>query len=139
MSDTAICLGVQSYIRGCHAYTDNWTPVNGQTLEREPNSSHNIHAVAVYCAQQCCWPYSKQLVLKVVEFLKREAFAEIVGEREKESEPWSKVWTIEASCVYHLYEPMVYMSKEFISFMSRGSQFSVHSYNYMYSSGHTFH
>ena len=44
------CLEIQSYVRGYHAFMDDWTPVIGQTLllKQEPTNSKDKNAVAVY-------------------------------------------------------------------------------------------
>ena len=79
-------LEYQSYVRGYHAYADNWTPVIGQTLvlKREPTNSHDVHAVAVYYDNNVVGHIPYNLAPKVSALLKRDfnkGFAEITGER----------------------------------------------------------
>ena len=106
------CLEIQSFVRGYHAYIDNWTPAIGQTLlvKREPTNPKDKNAVAVY-EEDCIVghvPYN--LVLCLSRFLARDvnkAFAEVTGGKVNRGAGYG----LEIPCVYRIYGPKTYEDK----------------------------
>ena len=88
VTDSLYVLEIPSYVRGYHAYKDNWNPVVGETLvlRREPTNMVDKHTVAVVkdgiVVGHIQWA-TYNLAPCVGQFLRRDenkAFAEVTGE-----------------------------------------------------------
>ena len=91
---------------------DNWIPVVTQALrlKREPNNSHDVHAVAVYYDDQVIGHMPYNIAPTVSAFLRRDVnkgFAEVVGERVN----CGAGYGLEVPCTYRWYGPKVYIDK----------------------------
>ena len=99
-------LEFQSYVRGYHAYMENWTPIIGQALQlkREPTNGHDVHAVAVYFEDQIVGHIPYNLAPKVSALLRRDVnkgFVEVTGDRVNRGAGYG----LEIPCSYRLYGP----------------------------------
>ena len=105
-------LTIESFIRGYHAYTDVWTPVEVEMLRLipEPSNSVDRNAVAVMKEDQVVGhiPYNVAPIVSL--FLKRDvnkAFARVTREKINRGAGYG----LEIPCVYQFYGPNAYIDK----------------------------
>ena len=112
VTDSLHVLEIPSYVRGYHAYKDNWNPVVGKTLvlRREPTNMVDKHAVAVVKDSVVVGHIPYNLAPRVGQFLRRDenkAFAEVTGEVVNRGAGYGQ----EVPCIYRLYGPKIYVDK----------------------------
>ena len=99
-------LEILLYVRGYHAYKDNWNPVIGKTLgvRREPTNMIDKHAVAVVKDSVIVGhiPYD----LAPVSATKCEQILRGSYRRRVKQGCWQEV-----PCIYRLYGPKIYVDK----------------------------
>ena len=105
-------LEIQSYIGGYHAYRDSWTPVLGETLsvERETTNPKDKNAVAVHIEETIVGHVPYNIAPYMSRFLKRDvniAYAKVT---------WGKInrgagYGLEIPCIYLLYGSREYIDK----------------------------
>ena len=112
VTDSLHVLETPSYVRGYHAYKDNWNLVVGETLvlRREPTNMVDKHTVAVVKDSVVVGHIPYNLAPRVGQFLRRDenkAFAEVTGEVVNRGAGYGQ----EVPCIYRLYGPKIYVDK----------------------------
>ncbi len=94
-------LEIISYVRGYHAYMEDWTPTIGESLlvKPEPTNAKDNKAVAVL-KDVGHVPYN--LASRLFKFLRSKAFAEVTGAKRAD-------YGLEIPCIYRLYGTPVYI------------------------------
>ncbi len=102
----------QSYVRGYHDYMHIWDPFVGQDLllRREPNNSHDIHAVAVVLDDQIVGHVPYNIAPTVSAFLNRstnQGFAVVTGMKVNRGAGYG----LEIPCTYRFCGTKAYVNK----------------------------
>ena len=68
-----------SYIRGCHAYRDIWSPVVGEVLllKREPDNLRDVSAIAVWKEDKIVGHVPYNIASVISQFLKQDCNKEL--------------------------------------------------------------
>lgn len=109
---TIVSTEINSFIRGYHAYKDEWTPVIGEELilRCELNNPKDDSAVSVIKDGQIVGHVPYNLSNIVTQFLRRTfntGFAEVTGQYVNRGAGYG----LEVPCVYKFYGPKPFISK----------------------------
>ena len=106
------CTEVNSYIRGYHAYKDDWTPFIGEqlTIRRQPENPVDHSAVAVIKDGEVVGHIPYNISSTVFQFLRRDCnqgFAEVTGNYVNRGAGYG----LEIPCKYKFLGPEPYIKK----------------------------
>ena len=101
-----------SYIRGYHAYKEQWNPFTGEVLplEREPENAEDRFAVAIKKNGDVVGHIPINLAPTIPAFLRRSsnrALAEVTGPKVNRGAGYG----LEVPCCYHFFGQAVYINK----------------------------
>lgn len=108
-----LCIEIPSFVRGYHAYQDQWLPVAGQLLllRREPSNPHDRNSVAVVKTDGTVVGHIPYVIAPILSsFLARdsnEGKVEITGGRVNRGAGYG----LEVPCIYRLYGQKKYIDR----------------------------
>ena len=106
------CVNVTSFIRGYHAYQENWLPRVGEilVLEREPLNPVDGYAVTIVRSGTVVGYVPRNLSALFFHFLTRngnKGVTEVTGMKVNRGAGYG----LEIPCVYRLYGPNAYIQR----------------------------